>query len=260
MSEGDTVHHAARRIDAALAGRVPEQILAPQPRHAFDRWPERLAGRAVRGAEARGKHLLIHFEGELMLHSHLRMTGAWGVYERGRRWRRAPRRAWLVVRAGEWEVVQFDGPVLELMSERRIRSDRRLAELGPDVFGEDFEEALFLRRLRAEDPSRPIGDALLDQRILAGIGNVWKAEACFATALNPWRPVGEVSDEQALAVVSFIREYMARAVQAPAGNGVRPGAVYKRAGQLCLRCSSRIRARGQGVNNRITYWCPGCQL
>jgi endonuclease-8 len=260
MSEGDTIHHMAWRIRAVLAGRTPYEILTPHPRHGPDRWPERLAGRAVYEVQARGKHLLVRFEGDLTLHSHLRMTGTWGVYEHGRPWHRAPHKAWLVMRAGEWEVVQFDGPVLELMSERRIRSDRRLAELGPDVFGEDFEEAQFLRRLRAEDPSRPIGDALLDQRILAGIGNVWKAEACFATALDPWRPAGEVSDEQSLAVVSFIREYMARAAQAPEGNGVRPAAVYKRAGQRCLRCSSRIRARGQGANNRVTYWCPGCQL
>jgi endonuclease-8 len=260
MSEGDTIHHMARRIRAVLAGRTPDEILTPHPRHGPDRWPERLVGRAVCEVQARGKHLLVRFEGDLTLHSHVRMTGTWGVYERGHPWHRARHKAWLVMRAGEWEVVQFDGPVLELMSERRIRSDRRLAELGPDVFAEDFEEALLLRRLRAEDPSRPIGDALLDQRILAGIGNVWKAEACFATALNPWRPVGEVSDEQALAVVSFIREYMARAAQAPEGNGVRPSSVYKRAGQPCLRCSSRIRARGQGENSRITYWCPGCQL
>ena len=260
MSEGDTIHHAAGRIRAVLAGRTPDEILTPHPRHGPDRWPERLAGHAVAEVQARGKHLLIHFEGDLALHSHPRMTGTWGVYERGRPWHRAQHKAWLVIRAGEWEVVQFDGPVLELMSERRIRSDRRLTELGPDVFGEDFEEAQFLHRLHAEDPHRPIGDAMLDQRILAGIGNVWKAEACFAAALDPWRPIGEVSDEHALAVVSFIREYMARAVQAPAGNGVRPGAVYKRAGQLCLRCSSRIRARGQGDSNRVTYWCPGCQL
>jgi endonuclease VIII len=260
MSEGDTIHHAARRIHAVLAGRTPDEILTPHPRHGPDRWPERLAGHAVAEVQARGKHLLVRFAGDLTLHSHLRMTGTWGVYERGHPWHRMAHKAWLVMRAGEWEVVQFDGPVLELMSERRIRSDRRLTELGPDVFGEDFEAALFLRRLRAEDPSRPIRDALLDQRILAGIGNVWKAEACFATALDPWRLAGEVSDEQALAVVSFIREYMARAAQAPAGNGVRPSAVYKRAGQRCLRCSSTVCARGQGENNRITYWCPGCQL
>jgi endonuclease-8 len=261
MSEGDTIHHAAWRIRAVLAGRTPDEILTPHPRHGPDRWPERLAGRAVCEVQARGKNLLVRFEGGLTLHSHMRMTGTWVVYERGRPWHRAPHKAWLVIRAGEWEVVQFDGPVLELMSERRIRSDRRLAELGPDVFGEDFEEALFLRRLRDDDPSRPIGDVLLDQRILAGIGNVWKAEACFAASLDPWRLAGEVSDEQALAVVDFIREYMARMARAVhKGNSARPSAVYKRAGQPCLRCSSRIRARGQGANNRITYWCPGCQL
>ena len=246
-----------------LAGRVPEEILTPHPRHGADRWPERLAGRAVRGAQARGKHLLVRFEGDLTLHSHLRMTGSWGVYERGRRWHRAPHRAWLVLRLGEWEVVQFDGPVLELMSEVRVRADRRLADLGPDVFGESFEAAVFLRRLRNDDPNRRIGDALLDQRILAGIGNVWKAEACFAVALDPWHLAGQVSDEQALAVVDFIRDHIAGAQRESDGarpRAARPHAVYKRAGEPCLRCSSTIRARGQGENNRITYWCPGCQL
>jgi endonuclease VIII len=306
MSEGDTLHDAAHRIHAALAGRVPEEIRAPHSRHRADRWPEKLAGRTVRGAEARGKHLLIRFEGELTLHSHLRMTGTWGVYERGRPWHRASHKAWLVMRAGEWEVVQFDGPLLELVSDLRLRSDRRLATLGPDVFGDSFDPATFLAHLRRDDPGRPIGDALLDQRIVAGLGNVWKSEACFAVALDPWRPVGRVSDEQALAVVGFVREYIGRAEHggaavgesavvrggaaigespvvrggAEVGNGAvvpggaevgggalprkglvsRPRAVYKRAGQPCLRCGSTILARGQGENNRITFWCPGCQF
>jgi endonuclease-8 len=257
MSEGDTVHHAARRLEAVLAGRVPEQIIMPQPRHGAGRWPEKLAGCAVRGVEARGKHLLIHFEGELVLHSHLRMTGAWGIYERGRRWQRAPRRAWLIVRAGEWEVVQFDGPVLELIDERRLSTDRRIAELGPDMIGECFDSAQFLARLRDTAPARPIGDALLDQRIVAGIGNVWKAESCFAVGLDPWRPVGKVSDKEALEVAEFAHEHMTRA--AHAGRIARTREVYKRAGQRCVRCGATIRARGQGENNRITFWCPGCQ-
>jgi endonuclease-8 len=280
MSEGDTIHHAADRIHAALASRVPEEILTPQPRHAADRWPERLAGRAVTGARARGKHLLVRFEGGLTLHSHLRMTGTWGVYERGRRWHRARHRAWLVMRAGEWEVVQFDGPVLELMSDLRVRSDRRIAGLGPDVFGEDFSPDVFLERLRRGDPARTIGDALLDQRIVAGLGNVWKAEACFAVALDPWRPVGEVSDAEALAALDFVREYAGRRLReglvepegriergamTPAdmlaqGPISRPRAVYRRSGQPCPRCGSTIRVRGQGDNNRITFWCPGCQV
>jgi endonuclease VIII len=259
MPEGDTVHHAARRIGAVLAGRTPEEILTPDLRHRADRWPERLAGRTVLAVQARGKHLLISFQGDLTLHSHLRMTGLWGVYKRGERWRRAAHRAWLLMRAGEWEIVQFDGPVLELMSDQRVRSDRRLAALGPDVFGESFDPALFLRRLRSDDPSRPIGDALLDQRIVAGLGNVWKAEACFAVALDPWRLVGQVSDEEALAAVGFAREYVvSRATRE--GYLSRPRAVYKRSGLPCLRCGSRIRARGQGENNRVTFWCAGCQL
>jgi endonuclease VIII len=276
MSEGDTIHHAADRIDAALAGHVPEEILTPHPRHRADRWPEKLAGRAVRGVEARGKHLLVRFDGDLALHSHLRMTGTWDVYERGGAWRRAPHRAWLMIRAREWEVVQFDGPVLELTSEQRLRSDRRLARLGPDVFAEHFDPTPFLARLRRCDPGRTLGDALLDQHIVAGLGNVWKAEACFAVALDPWRSVGEVSDEQALALVGFVREYIRQAAHErdPARKGLaprdglvsrkgfpsRPGAVYSRAGQPCRRCGATIRARGQGDNNRITFWCPGCQL
>src|SRR5713101_3572506 len=117
MPEGDTIHHAAAQISPALVGRVPDEIVAPQPRHRPDRWPERLAGRAVTSVDAHGKHLFLRFDGDLTLHSHLRMTGAWAVYRQGQRWRRAPRRAWLVIHSGESEVVQFDGPLLELVTE-----------------------------------------------------------------------------------------------------------------------------------------------
>ena len=208
MPEGDTIHQAARRIRAVLEDRVPEQILTPHPRHQADRWPERLAGRAVRSVDAHGKHMFLRFEGDLTLHSHLRMTGAWGVHREGARWKRARRRAWLVLHSGEWDVVQFDGPVLELMRESRTRFDRRLAALGQDVIGASFDAESFLRRLRAADTAQAIGDALLDQRIVAGIGNVWKSEACFAAAINPWRPLGRVGDEEALAVVQFAREQL----------------------------------------------------
>jgi endonuclease VIII len=257
MPEGDTIHRAAARIGAVLVRRVPERILTPQPRHAADRWPERLAGRAVRAVDAHGKHLFVRFEGGLTLHSHLRMTGAWGVHREGERWRRAARRAWLVLRCGGWEVVEFDGPVLVLMSDARTRSDPRLATLGQDVLGERFDVERFLRLLRREDPGRPIGDALLDQRMVAGIGNVWKSETCFAAGIDPWRPLGKVSDEEALALLGFAREHMRSSARD--GPGARPGAVYGRAGRPCPRCGSPIHRRGQGENNRQTFWCPGCQ-
>ena len=141
MPEGDTLHHAAKRVGAALVGSEILAIETPQPRHRLDRWPERLAGRGVRQVDARGKHLFVRFEGDLTLHSHLRMTGRWSVYRPGQRWTRSPRRAWLVVRTAEHEVVQFDGPVLELMTDSRTRFDLRLAALGPDIVAEDFDEA-----------------------------------------------------------------------------------------------------------------------
>jgi endonuclease-8 len=257
VPEGDTIHHAANRIRPVLEGLVPQEIRTPQARHRGDRWPERLGGRAVEAVEAHGKHLFLRFAGGLLIHSHLRMSGAWGVHRLGERWRRAPRRAWLIVRCGEWEVVQFDGPLLELLSSERARSDPRLAGLGQDVIGPSFDEQGFLRRLREDDPTRPIGDALLDQRTLAGIGNLWKAESCFAAALNPWRPSGEVSDVQALAVVGFARERMAQSARD--GFEARPRAVYRRAGEPCPRCGQTIRQREQGDENRLTFWCPGCQ-
>ena len=164
MPEGDTIHYAARRIRPLVEGRVPE-IAHPNPRLRGERWPEKLAGRAVTGVDAHGKHLFVRFEGDLAIHSHLRMTGSWGTYRDGQRWRRAHRRAWLVLRTEAGEVVQFDGPVLELLTESRTRFDRRLAMLGPDILAPELDEPAFLARLRADDPTRAIGDALLDQRI-----------------------------------------------------------------------------------------------
>ena len=259
MPEGDTIHHAARRIRAVLGGRVPDDVRTPHPRHRFDRWPERLAGRTVRSVDAHGKHLFIRFDGELTLHSHLRMTGSWGVYGEGARWRRAAHRAWLVIEAGGYRVVEFDGPVLELLRESRTRFDRRLSALGPDVIGERFDREDFLRRLRAQDQSRAVGDVLLDQRVLAGIGNVWKSESCFAAHVNPWRELARLGDDEAIAIADFAHERMTRSAELD-GFSSRPRAVYKRAGLPCERCGTPIRSHGQGDDNRTTYWCPSCQL
>jgi endonuclease VIII len=256
VPEGDTIHSAARRVGAALVGKEIVSIETPQPRHALDRWPERLGGRAVRAVDARGKHLFIRFEGDLTLHSHLRMTGSWGVYRRGQRWRRSARRAWLVIRTEQHEVVEFDGPVLELMTDSRTRFDRRLATLGPDLLAEDFSEADFVGRVRRDDQTRAVGDALLDQRNLAGIGNMWKAEGCFIAGVDPWRRLNAASDEELISVVRAVRPLMLDSAQ-----GRRPPArwVYDRAGLPCRRCDTPIRARGQGDDNRTTYWCPACQ-
>ncbi len=257
MPEGDTIAWAAKRMRPVLVGAAPEAVETPQRRHGHDRWPERLAGRAVTSVDTHGKHLFLRFEGGLTLHSHLRMTGAWAVYRHGARWRRAPRRAWLVLRSRGHAVVEFDGPVLELMTESRRRFDLRLAQLGPDVLAEDFDTARFLRRLREDDPTRGFGDALLDQRTVAGIGNLWKAEACWAAELDPWRATRDVGDEEAARAIELVRPRMRRSAET--GHDQRERRVYDRAGRPCPRCGGRIRARGQGDDNRTTFWCSGCQ-
>jgi endonuclease VIII len=253
MPEGDTIHHAASRIRPVLVGQVPDEIVTPHPRFGRDRWPERLGGRAVRSVDAYGKHLFIRFEGGLVIHSHLRMTGSWKVRPEGP----APPAAWLVMRRAGQDVIQIRGPVLELMTESRTRFDQRLAALGPDILADELDEAEFLRRLRHEDPTRGIGDALLDQRTIAGIGNLWKSEGCFAAGIDPWRPVAKVTDDEALAILRETRPRM----QASAADGIqdRWRQVYSSAGRPCPRCGVHIKARGQGDSNRPTFWCPSCQ-
>src|SRR3954468_12720802 len=265
MPEGDSIHRAARRVGAALVGSEIRSIEMPQPRHAQDRWDERLKGRDVKAVDAHGKHLFLRFDGDLTLHSHLRMGGSWGVYPRGGRWHRGAHRAWLVIKTDAHDVVQFDGPVLELLTEARTRFDRRLAALGPDVLAPEFDGAEFLKRLRAAEAGRQIGDALLDQRIVSGIGTVWKSEGCFLAGLSPWRPIETVFDDEVMQVVRAIRPLMASSV---AGRGrivTYDGAeggtkwVFERSGLPCRRCHTPIRFRGQGDDNRNTFWCPECQ-
>ncbi len=233
--------------------------MAPQPRHRLDRWPQRLAGRGVNAVDAHGKHLFVRFEGDLTLHSHLRMGGWWGVFRKGERWRRSPRRAWLVIRTADHDVVQFDGPVLELMTDGRTRFDQRLAALGPDIVADDFEPADAVRRIRADDPTRGLGEALLDQRNVAGIGNIWKSEGCWAAGVSPWWRLERTTDEEIVRVLERTRPLM-RASADRGGRGSKGQLkVFERSGRPCPRCGTPVRGRGQGDDNRTTYWCAGCQ-
>jgi endonuclease VIII len=147
-----------------------------------------------------------------------------------------------------------------LLTAARVRFDQRIAGLGPDIIGPRFgeaERARFLSRLREDDPTRPIGDALLDQRTIAGIGNPWKLEGCFAAGIDPWRPTGRVSDEEALRIVDLTRPRMQRSAQE--GNQTRFRTIYGRTERPCPRWGGRIRQRGQGDGSRPTYWCPECR-
>jgi endonuclease-8 len=250
MAEGDTVLRAAGRLEAAIGGETVA-VAAPNPRGHVAR-PERLDGRRLEGVDSHGKHLLLRF-GDLVLHSHLGMSGSWHTYRRGERWRRPRPSAWLVLSGERQEAVQFGGPTLRLLRADRVRIDPQLARLGPDILAADFDPAPVLAALRAR-PDRTLGDALLDQGLVAGIGNIFKSEACFAARTDPWRRLGELSDEELLAVLEAARRLMLEAVQ----TGRQPHAIYRRRGP-CPVCGGPVSARGQGDANRTTYWCPRCQ-
>lgn len=251
MAEGDTILRAARRIDAALGGARLD-VSAPNPRGRAA-GIERLDRLTLRRVEARGKHLLLDF-GDLSLHSHLGMSGGWHIYGVGERWRKPHRSAWAVLRGEGSEAVQFGGPTLRVLTTSALRRDPTLSRLGPDVLAPDFDAETVARSLRA-DPRRALGDALLDQTLVAGIGNIFKSEACFVARVNPWQPVGELADEQLRRVAQAAHELMSEAVEH--GRGERT--VYKRGGRPCPACGTPIRCRGQGDANRTTYWCPACQ-
>ena len=245
MPEGDSLHRAARKLQVLVGERVA--VETPHPRAAVSRIAERLDGRKLVGVEAVGKNLLLSFEGGLVLRSHLRMTGRWRVEPRGAR--RAGR-PWLVLRGDEVEAVLWNGPVLEL-----AKDGGRLAHLGPDILDRPPDLDAMLERFRAEPQTRAVGDALLDQRIVAGIGNMWKAEALWEARVSPWRRLADVVDIELRAILDAAARRMRAGV-----DGARPlRHVYRRAGRTCRRCGTVIRSYPQGEAARIAYWCPGCQ-
>jgi endonuclease-8 len=253
MAEGDTILRAKHRLADALVGQSIA-VSAPNPRGRAA-GIERLDGLTLEGVDAHGKHLLFDF-GDLVLHSHLGMSGGWHVYERGARWRRPRSSAWAVLGGECADAVQFGGPTLRVLRASRVPIDPQLARLGPDILADDLDLDDVLAKFRATDQSRTLGDALLDQRLTAGIGNIFKSEACFATRLDPWHTLSEVSDADLHLVLGAAREQMLSAVKL--GNRHR-FAVYKHRGP-CSRCRGTVHHRGQGDANRTTWWCERCQL
>jgi endonuclease-8 len=243
MPEGDSLARAARRLQVLVGERV--EVETPHPRAAVKRLSERLGGRRLVGVEAAGKNLLLRFEGGVVLRSHLRMSGRWQV--RSRDSRPPGGRPWLVLRGAEREAVLWNGPVLEL-------DDRAVRRLGPDILAKPPDLDTMIANLR-RDPRRAIGDALLDQRLVAGIGNVWRAEALSEARVSPWRPLAGVSDDELRGVLQAAHELMTASVE----TGRERRVVYNRAGRGCRRCGTPIQARGQGDDNRTAYWCPVCQ-
>ena len=244
MPEGDALHRAARRLQVLVGQRL--EIEAPHPRAQATGVAPRVDGRVLEAVDAVGKNLFLRFEGDVVVRSHLRMSGRWRVEPRGARRSGTP---WLVLRGETHEGVLWNGPVLTVEA-----GPLRARRLGPDVLGAELDVDDVVRRLRVAG-DRPLGEALQDQRVVAGIGNMWMAEALWEVQVSPWVRVREVSDDVLAAAVSAARRLMAAALD----SGRSGRNVYRRAGRPCLRCGTIVRSRGQGDANRTAYWCPGCQ-
>lgn len=252
MPEGDTIHRLAARLEAALGGRVIEFAAAPSARSPLHGRAEEIEGRTLEEVHARGKHLLAHFSGDLVLDSHLGMSGRWRIRTDGST---PGGRPWLVLSSGPATAFQVGGRVLRVLSRSRMRRDPMLRALGPDPLAANFEPEAAARRLREWGAGREVGEALLDQRVLAGVGNAIRNEACFRAGISPWRPVERLGETEALALVREHQRVMATSMEA----GRRPRSIYRGSGRPCPRCGERIRSRGQGDDNRIAYWCEACQ-
>ncbi len=259
MPEGDTIHRAARALHAALAGK---RILAFRSNKILAR---DLVGRRLEGVEAHGKHLVMRLDDGRAIHSHMQMTGAWHLYRPGERWRRSPGAARAVLEAGPEDgppdvvAVCFSAPTMELVTAVSA-TPSAVAHLGPDVLAPDFDRDEARRRLRARG-ELPIGEAILDQTAIAGVGNIYKSETLFVTRVDPFAPVSALDDATLDAVIKAARRLMWSNLRGPMrttrrGEGPKHW-VYRRSGLPCLKCGTTIAMRRQ--SGRSTYFCPSCQ-
>jgi endonuclease-8 len=258
LPEGDTVHMTAARLHRALAGQLLTATDFRVPRFAT----ADLSGQRVVEVVARGKHLLLRTDGGVTLHSHLMMEGAWHLHRPGERWRGPAFQARVVLTTERCFAVGFRLGICELVP--TDREHEVVGHLGPDVLGPDWSLETAAANLRAE-PDRPIGVALLDQRAIAGPGNIWKSEICFLRGVSPWTPVGEVDDlDGMLDLLKRMMEVNRTIGQQVTTGDPRRGRkhwVAERAGEPCRRCGTPIRRGEQGPRGmeRVTYWCPRCQ-
>jgi endonuclease-8 len=259
MPEGDTLFRIATTLGKALAGKVVKRFTSPLPALG----EAGLEGKTVTRVEARGKNLLIHFDDGRALHTHLRMTGSWHIYRPGERWQKPERGARAVIETEDFVAVCFDAPVVELLAEGGVERHEGLRRLGPDVLGSEFDGDEARRRLRALG-ELAVGDALLAQSALAGIGNIYKSEVLFICRTDPFVAVSALDDGVIDRLVAKARELMMKNLEGlprktrAALAGPRYW-VYGRGGQPCLTCGTLVRVRRQGMAGRTTYYCPRCQ-
>lgn len=273
MPEGDTIFRSARALGRALEGRLVtrfETVLAPLAAVDDD---APVAGRTVEKVESRGKWLLIFFSGDLILVTHMRMSGAWHIYRAGERWKRPRREMRVVVATAEYEAVGFNVPVARFVTAKTLARDAAIPRPDADLLAAGFVEDAARERLLAHG-GEEIGSVLLNQQVMAGLGNVYKSEVLFACGVDPFRRVDSLMRAQVDCVLERARRFLEMNVREGAGGmvtytGARrttdasdPGAslwVYRRAGKQCRRCGAEIRMRRQEPGARSTYWCPVCQ-
>jgi endonuclease-8 len=258
MPEGDTIHRAAHTLARAIGG---QRVTGWRSHAAELSGVDDLVGRTVEAVEARGKHLLVRFDDGRTLHTHMRMEGSWHVYRVGERWRKPARRAVAVIETGEWVAVCFGAPICELLAPGHV--PELVRRLGPDLLARDADLDEVIRRMRGH-PEMPIGEAVMRQHLVAGVGNVYKSETLFLARVSPFAEVGSLSDEALRTILSEARALMKRNLRGfPRTTRRRFGRdrlwVYGRSGERCFECGGVIRMRRQGNAGRSTYYCPCCQ-
>jgi endonuclease-8 len=329
VPEGDTIYRTARALNKALAGRVVTRFETGLAKLARVNDDTPLVGRVVERVESRGKWCLMYFSGDLILVTHMLMSGSWHLYRTGERWQMGRSRMRVVVRVGAaasaapnsrsatietagpstsaapslrmtsvqkrheraagfeieegWEAVAFNVPIAEFHTARSLERSGQVPKLGPDVLSDEFTVQAGVARLEAyarEHPEAEVGVALLNQRVLAGLGNVYKSEVAFAAGVNPWRAMRTLTRSEMERLVEFALRYMRANVVEGNGDGIVTAGlvgysgnrrttraldkeerlwVYKRQGQECRRCGATVMMRKQGQQARSTYWCPDCQ-
>jgi endonuclease-8 len=278
MPEGDTIYRSARALQRALGGKVCtgfETGLAPLARVNDD---APIAGRTIEKVEAHGKWLLVYFSGDVILVTHMLMSGSWHLYRTGEKWWMGKDRMRVVLRTDDWQAVAFNVPVAEFHTARSLARQTQIPKLGVDVLGDAYTVETGVARLKAygaEHPEAEIAVVLLNQRVLAGLGNVYKSEVAFAAGVNPFRAMSTLTERELETMAEVAAKWMKVNVLDGAGDGIvtyfgnrrttgnsnRDDRlwVYGRQGQECRRCGGTVAMRKQGEQARSTYWCPGCQ-
>ena len=262
MPEGDTIHRAAKTLHAALSGRQVTRFETVFPQLARVDEDAPLAGRTVDSVEAAGKNVLMHFSGDLHLRTHMRMHGSWHIYKPGEKWRRPRGDMRIVIETDTWVAVGFNVPIAEFYDERQ----EDLRKIGPDFLGDTFDEEEALRRIKARADTE-IADVILNQRVVAGIGNEYKSEVLFMSRVNPFSLVRDLSDEQLGTILTTARKVMQANVRKRSTQRIttfsldprQPTYVFSRGGKPCRKCGTPIAYKKQGKDVRGTYWCPQCQ-